>query len=180
MAGVPRGRWARLGEWAEAMRARFSDPYERAALEAAAIDLALRQAGTNLFQLAGVTPRGALRRVVRAAAGPDGRGRAGRRAEARRGPGVGRPDLRRAPPRRGARLQGHGEPGGPRARPPRPARGADRGCPRRAVVGVAAHPARLRRARHVGGRARRAPPPARPPAPPAPAARPRARSARVR
>ena len=63
MAGVPRGRWARLGEWAEAMRARFTDPYERAALEAAAIDLALRQAGTNLFALAGVTPR-AVRYVV--------------------------------------------------------------------------------------------------------------------
>jgi len=57
MAGVPRGRWARLGEWAEAMRARFTDPYERAALEAAAIDLALRQAGTNLFERAGSTPR---------------------------------------------------------------------------------------------------------------------------
>ena len=63
MAGLPRGRWARLGEWAEAMRARFTDPYERAALEAAAIDLALRQAGTNLFALAGVTPR-AVRYVV--------------------------------------------------------------------------------------------------------------------
>ncbi len=57
MAGVPRGRWARLGEWAEAMRARFTDPYERAALEAAAVDLALRQAETNLFERAGITPR---------------------------------------------------------------------------------------------------------------------------
>src|SRR6266480_5143996 len=38
MAGVPRGRWARLGDWAAAMRERFTDPYERAALEAAAID----------------------------------------------------------------------------------------------------------------------------------------------
>ena len=57
LAGVPRGPWARLGEWAEAMRARFTDPYERAALEAAAIDLALRQAGTNLFELAGGAPR---------------------------------------------------------------------------------------------------------------------------
>src|SRR5438552_11688921 len=57
MAGVPRGRWARLGEWAEAMRARFTDPCERAALEAAAIDLALQQAGTSLLALAGVAPR---------------------------------------------------------------------------------------------------------------------------
>jgi len=63
MAGLPRGRWARLGEWAEAMRARFTDPYERAALEAAAIDLALRQAGANLFERAGSTPR-AVRYVV--------------------------------------------------------------------------------------------------------------------
>jgi len=60
---APRGRWARLGDWSAAMRARFSDPYERAALEAAAIDLALRQAGTNLFQLAGVASR-AVRYVV--------------------------------------------------------------------------------------------------------------------
>jgi len=57
MPAVPRGRWARLGDWAAAMRERFTDPYERAALEAAAIDLALRQAGTNLFALAGVAPR---------------------------------------------------------------------------------------------------------------------------
>jgi len=57
IAHVPRGRWARLGDWAEAMRERFTDPYERAALEAAAIDLALREAGTNLFALASVAPR---------------------------------------------------------------------------------------------------------------------------
>jgi L-alanine-DL-glutamate epimerase-like enolase superfamily enzyme len=54
---VPRGRWARLGDWAAAMRERFADRYERAALEAAAIDLALHQKGTSLFALAGVTPR---------------------------------------------------------------------------------------------------------------------------
>jgi L-alanine-DL-glutamate epimerase-like enolase superfamily enzyme len=57
MNGVPRGRWARLGDWAAAMRERFADPYERAALEAAVIDLALREAGTNLFALSGVAPR---------------------------------------------------------------------------------------------------------------------------
>jgi L-alanine-DL-glutamate epimerase-like enolase superfamily enzyme len=38
--------------------ARVADTsYERAALEAAGIDLALRQTGTNLFQLAGTAPR---------------------------------------------------------------------------------------------------------------------------
>jgi L-alanine-DL-glutamate epimerase-like enolase superfamily enzyme len=56
MGLVPGGRWARLDGWVAAMRERFVDPYERAALEAAAIDLALRQAGTNLFALAGVPP----------------------------------------------------------------------------------------------------------------------------
>ena len=63
MAAVPRGQWARLGDWSAAMRERFTDPYERSALEAAAIDLALRQARTNLFELAGVAPR-AVRYVL--------------------------------------------------------------------------------------------------------------------
>jgi hypothetical protein len=53
---VPRGRWW-LGPWAAAMRQRFTDPYERAALEAAAIDAALRQAETGFLALAGVVPR---------------------------------------------------------------------------------------------------------------------------
>jgi L-alanine-DL-glutamate epimerase-like enolase superfamily enzyme len=52
---APRGRW-RLGEWAEAMRDVIPDPYGRAAAEAAAIDLALRQHRTQLFALAGVAP----------------------------------------------------------------------------------------------------------------------------
>lgn len=56
MERVPRGRWE-LGRWAAAMREAFSDPYERAALEAAALDAALRQAGTNLLALAGAAPR---------------------------------------------------------------------------------------------------------------------------
>jgi L-alanine-DL-glutamate epimerase-like enolase superfamily enzyme len=56
MERVPRGRWE-LGRWAAAMREAFSDPYQRAALEAAAIDAALRQAGTTLLALAGVAPR---------------------------------------------------------------------------------------------------------------------------
>jgi hypothetical protein len=54
---VPRGRWARLDAWVAAMRADFADAYERAALEAAAIDLALRQAKTSLFGLMDVAPR---------------------------------------------------------------------------------------------------------------------------
>jgi L-alanine-DL-glutamate epimerase-like enolase superfamily enzyme len=53
---VPRGRWT-VGEWAREMAGRTADPHERAALEAAAIDLALRQAETDLFGLVGVPPR---------------------------------------------------------------------------------------------------------------------------
>jgi len=55
MDEVPRGA-ARLGEWIEMVGRRFHDPYERAALEAAAIDLALRQHETNLFGLASAKP----------------------------------------------------------------------------------------------------------------------------
>ena len=61
-AAVPRGAW-RLGAWTAVMAGRFADPYERAALEAAVIDLALRQGGTTLFRVAGVVPR-PLRYVV--------------------------------------------------------------------------------------------------------------------
>jgi len=57
LGSVPRGRWARLDAWAAAMRSEFRDPYECAALEAAAIDLALRQARTNLFGLLDLAPR---------------------------------------------------------------------------------------------------------------------------
>jgi L-alanine-DL-glutamate epimerase-like enolase superfamily enzyme len=53
----------RLGAWADAVRTRTEEPYVRAALEAAAIDLALRQSGTNLFRVAGVAAR-PLRYVV--------------------------------------------------------------------------------------------------------------------
>ncbi len=52
---VPRGRW-QLDAWAATVAERFSDPYERAALEAAAIDLGLRQGGTDLAGLVGVAP----------------------------------------------------------------------------------------------------------------------------
>ncbi|HJQ84088.1 MAG TPA: hypothetical protein VKA21_08435 [Candidatus Binatia bacterium] len=53
---VPRGRW-RLDEWSAEVATRFPDRYERAALEAAAIDLALRQRGTDLAGLVGATSR---------------------------------------------------------------------------------------------------------------------------
>jgi L-alanine-DL-glutamate epimerase-like enolase superfamily enzyme len=53
MPRVPRGR-GRVGAFADALRTLTTMPYERAALEAAAIDLALRQARTNCVRLMGV------------------------------------------------------------------------------------------------------------------------------
>ncbi|HYC23700.1 MAG TPA: hypothetical protein VEI94_13385 [Candidatus Bathyarchaeia archaeon] len=53
---VPRAE-LRLGELARLLATRLASPYDRAAIEAAAIDLALRQQGTNLFRLAGATSR---------------------------------------------------------------------------------------------------------------------------
>ena len=53
---VPRGTW-RLDAWSTAIAGSITEPYDRAALEAAAIDLALRQHHTSLFELAGRTPR---------------------------------------------------------------------------------------------------------------------------
>jgi len=55
VGAVPRGT-GRLGEWATAIASGIREPYARAAVEAAAIDLALRQAGTNVFELADVAP----------------------------------------------------------------------------------------------------------------------------
>ena len=52
---VPLGRWE-LAAWSEALASVVVEPYERAALEAAAIDLALRQRQLTLFQLAGREP----------------------------------------------------------------------------------------------------------------------------
>lgn len=52
---VPAGR-GRLDAFADAVRAIARTPWERAALEAAAIDLALRQARTNCAQLLGIVP----------------------------------------------------------------------------------------------------------------------------
>jgi len=53
---VPRGRWE-LAAWSASLATVVDGPYERAALEAAAIDLALRQHGLTLFRLAGQAPR---------------------------------------------------------------------------------------------------------------------------
>jgi hypothetical protein len=55
-------RWDLSGPWrlatlAHALRERGLDPYDRAAIEMAAIELALRQRGTTLATLAGVTPQ---------------------------------------------------------------------------------------------------------------------------
>lgn len=54
VAIVPRGR-SRVGDWPRLLAT--VPAYDRAALEAAAIDLALRQRGTSLAVLAGVVPR---------------------------------------------------------------------------------------------------------------------------
>ena len=48
---IPRGAW-RLDEWSAALAAAVPEPYDRAAAEAAAIDLALRQHETTMFALA--------------------------------------------------------------------------------------------------------------------------------
>jgi L-alanine-DL-glutamate epimerase-like enolase superfamily enzyme len=56
VAGVPVGVWE-VGTWSAAVAERTTDPYERAALEAAAIDLALRQARTSCAALLEVQPR---------------------------------------------------------------------------------------------------------------------------
>jgi L-alanine-DL-glutamate epimerase-like enolase superfamily enzyme len=60
--GLPRGRGP-LGDWMADAARRLDERYDRAAVEAAAIDLALRQHGTNLFRLAGAEP-GPVRYVV--------------------------------------------------------------------------------------------------------------------
>jgi len=77
---LPVGRRT-VGGFAAELLAALPEPYDRAALEAAAIDLALRQAGTTLAAVGGVTPR-PLRYVVSFASTPEPA------AEARRHPGV--------------------------------------------------------------------------------------------
>ena len=59
---IPRGRWE-VAAWSAVLAKEVDSPYERAALEAAAIDLALRQHGLTLFRLVGQAPR-AVRYVV--------------------------------------------------------------------------------------------------------------------
>jgi L-alanine-DL-glutamate epimerase-like enolase superfamily enzyme len=54
-AAVPRGRLT-LGTLSTALRSSLPEPYDRAAVEAAAIDLALLQSETTLAELAGATP----------------------------------------------------------------------------------------------------------------------------
>jgi hypothetical protein len=53
---VPRGRWV-LRDWSAAVAERFEQPYERAALEAAAIDVGLRQRAMDLAALVAAEPR---------------------------------------------------------------------------------------------------------------------------
>jgi L-alanine-DL-glutamate epimerase-like enolase superfamily enzyme len=62
LATLPRGSW-RVGEWTAAVAANGAPPYDRAALEAAVIDLALRQQGTSFIACAGGTT-GPVRYVV--------------------------------------------------------------------------------------------------------------------
>lgn len=59
-----------VGDWSRRLRARLDDAYDRAALEAAAIDLALRQHGLDLASSIQATPR-ATRYVVSFDASPD-------------------------------------------------------------------------------------------------------------
>ncbi len=59
---VPLGR-LRLAAWSAALAGVVPEPYDRAAVEAAAIDLALRQHGVGLFRLLGV-PAHPVRYVV--------------------------------------------------------------------------------------------------------------------
>lgn len=67
--GVPRGSRT-VGDWCDSMRNTVGDPYDRAALEAAAIALALRQRGTTLADFA-ERPTSRLRVVRSPAPGPD-------------------------------------------------------------------------------------------------------------
>jgi len=53
---MPRGAW-RLESWSAAVAGSIAESYDRAALEAAAIDLALHQQRTSLFDLVGCPPR---------------------------------------------------------------------------------------------------------------------------
>jgi hypothetical protein len=83
VAAAPlRGRHV-LGALSDALREIFAEPYDRAAIEAAAVDLALRQSGAGLGDLARVAPR-PVRYVVSfdSAGDPVARMRAERRRRA--------------------------------------------------------------------------------------------------
>jgi L-alanine-DL-glutamate epimerase-like enolase superfamily enzyme len=62
LRALPRGTW-RVGDWSAAVAASGASAYDRATLEAAAIDLALRQHDTSFLALAGATA-GSVRYVV--------------------------------------------------------------------------------------------------------------------
>jgi L-alanine-DL-glutamate epimerase-like enolase superfamily enzyme len=85
LATLALDRCRTVGELAGLARAAFDEPYDRAALEAAAIDLALRQGGTSPFRLCGVAPA-PLRYVLSFERVADPVARAA--AELRRAPGV--------------------------------------------------------------------------------------------
>lgn len=56
LEATPRGAWL-FGPWAAEVARRMPSPHGRAALEAAGLDLAFRQGGTNMFHLVRVDPR---------------------------------------------------------------------------------------------------------------------------
>ncbi|HZR82379.1 MAG TPA: hypothetical protein VFD92_14900 [Candidatus Binatia bacterium] len=66
---VPRGT-SNVGALSDAVAERFPEPYDRAAIEAAAIDLALRQSGTTLARVA-EAPARPVRYVVSLGRAPD-------------------------------------------------------------------------------------------------------------
>ena len=129
---IPRGAW-RLDEWSAALAAAVPEPYDRAAAEAAAIDLALRQRETTVFALADCVAQPvhyvvSFAQVADPAAEARRDGRRG--AQGRRGSDVAGCHVRGAGrrwSRRHARLEGRRLARRPRARPPAASRRADRG-----------------------------------------------------
>jgi L-alanine-DL-glutamate epimerase-like enolase superfamily enzyme len=85
VAGVAFGRCSTVADVARLVAGTVDDPYDRAALEAAAIDLALVQAGTNPFRLTDIATR-PLRYVLSFERVADPLGRAAR--ELRVAPGL--------------------------------------------------------------------------------------------
>jgi len=56
VGSLPLARCATIGDASALARERLAEPYDRAALESAAVDLALRQASTDPFTLCGAAP----------------------------------------------------------------------------------------------------------------------------